>query len=90
MLTLDFEQEPPSQNTKLMSGPASQNVVVEISKLVDKGVIEYTEHEKGEFISQIFFRCKSHGTRRLTLNSKIFNEFFEYNHFKIETNTFGS
>ena len=81
-LTLDFEQEPPSQNSKVMSGQASQNVMVEINKLVRKGVIEYTEHEKGEFISPIFFRSKSDGTRRLILNLKILNEFLEYNHFK--------
>ena len=68
-----------------MSGQASQNVMVEINKLVGKGVIEYTEHEKGEFISPIFFRSKSDGTRRLILNWKIINEFLEYNHFKMET-----
>ena len=84
-LTLDFEQEPPSQNSKVMSGRASHNVMVEINKLVGKGVIEYTEHEKGEFISPIFFRSKSDGTRRLILNLKILNEVLEYNHFKMET-----
>ena len=68
-----------------MSGQASQNVMVEINKLVGKGVIEYTEHEKGECISPIFFRSKSDGTRRLILNLKILNEFLEYNHFKMET-----
>ena len=68
-----------------MSGQASQNVMVEINKLVGKGVIKYTEHEKGEFISPIFFRSKSDGTRRLILNLKILNEFLEYNHFKMET-----
>ena len=44
-LALDFEPESPSQKTKVMSGQASQNVNVEINKLVGKGVIEYTEHE---------------------------------------------
>ena len=83
-LTLDFKQEPPTPNIKVMSGQASQNVLVEINKLVGKGVIEYTEHEKGEFISPIFFRFKSDGTRRLILNLKILNEFLEYNHFKME------
>ena len=81
MLALDFEQEPPSQNSKVMSGQASQNVMVEINKLV---VTEYTEHEKREFISPIFFRSKSDGTRRLILNLTILNEFLEYNHFKME------
>ena len=67
-LTLDSVHELPSQNSKVMSGQASQNVMVEINKLVGKGVIEYTEHEKGEFISPIFFPSKSGGTRRLILN----------------------
>ena len=84
-LTLDFEQEPRSQYSKVISSQSSQNVMVEINKLVGKGVIEYTEHEKGEFISPIFFFSKSDGTRRLILNLKILNEFLEYNRFKMET-----
>ena len=67
-----------------MSRQASQNVLVEINKLVGKGVIEYTEDEKGEFILPIFFRSKSDGTRRLILNLKTLNEFLEYKHFKME------
>ena len=68
-----------------MNGQASQIVMTEINKLVGKGVIEYTEHEKGEFISPIFFFSKSDGTSRLTLNLKTLNEFLECNHFKMET-----
>ena len=45
-LTLDFEQEPPSQKTKMISGQTSQRGIQEISKLIDKGIIEYTEHEE--------------------------------------------
>ena len=45
-LTLDFEQEPQVQKTKMMSGQASQKVMVEINKFVGKGVIEYTDHKK--------------------------------------------
>ena len=59
--------------------------MVEINKLVGNDVIEYTEYEKGEFISPIFFCFKSDGTRKLILNLKILNEFLEYNHFKMET-----
>ena len=65
----------PSQKTKMMSGQASQKVMVEINKLVGEEAIEYTEHEKVEFISPIFFRSKSDGTRRLILN---LNEFLDY------------
>ena len=42
----------------------------EINKLIGKNVIEYTEHEKGEFISPIFFRSESDGTSRLIPNLK--------------------
>ena len=39
VLALDFEQEPPSQKAKVMSGQASQKVMTEINKLIGKGVI---------------------------------------------------
>ena len=58
-LTLDFEQEPPSQKTKVMSGYASWKVTEEFKKLIGKGVIEYTEHENGKFLFPLFFRSKS-------------------------------
>ena len=48
-LTLDFEQELPSQNTKMISGQASQKVMEEINKLIAKDVIEHSKHEKREF-----------------------------------------
>ena len=68
-----------------MSGQLSQKVMVEINKLIGKGVIEYSGHEKGEFILPIFFRSKSDGTSKLILIRKILNKFLEYNHFKMET-----
>ena len=48
-LTLDFEQELPSQNTKMISGQASQKVMEEINKLIAKDVIEHSKHKKREF-----------------------------------------
>ena len=59
--------------------------MVEINKLIGKGMIEYSGHEKGEFISPIFLRSKSDGTSKLILIRKILNKFLEYNHFKMET-----
>ena len=44
--------------------------MLEINKRVGKGVIEYTEHEKGEFVSPISFRSKFDGTSRLILGKK--------------------
>ena len=75
-LTLDFEQEPTSGKTKIMSDLASQKLMPEINKLIGKGVIiECAEHATGEFISPIFFRSKSDGTSRLIPNLETLNEF---------------
>ena len=84
-LTLDFEHEPTSQKTKMMTAQTSQKVIKEINKLIVKDAIEHTDHEKGDFISPIFFLSKSDETSRLTMNFKIFREFLENNHFKMET-----
>ena len=54
-------------------------------KLIGKGVIEYTVHEKTEFISPTFLRSKSDGTSILILNLNNLNELLEYNQFKMET-----
>ena len=59
--------------------------MVEINKLVGKGIIEYAEHEEGEFISPVFFRSKSDAAGTLILNLETLNEFLECNHFKMET-----
>ena len=59
-------------------------MMVEINKLIAKGVTKYTEHGK-EFISPILFRSKSDGTSRLILNLKTLDEFLEYHLFKMET-----
>ena len=77
-LTLDFEQEPLSQKTRVMSSEASQKVMVEINELVPNGEIEYTDYKKAEFISPIFFRSKSAGTSILILNLETLNEFLEH------------
>ena len=57
----------------------------EIHTLLEKGVIQGSLHEPGEFISPIFLRPKSDGSYRMILNLKKFNEFVEYHHFKMDT-----
>ena len=55
-LTWDFEwNETLSRKAKMMTGQASQRMMEEINKRIAKGVIEYTEHEKGEFILPFSF-----------------------------------
>ena len=55
----------------------SRKKMVEINKLIGKGVIEHTEKE--EFISQIVFCSKSDGTSWLILYLKTLNEFLVHN-----------
>ena len=57
---------------------------IELQKLIDKGVIEETEHSEGEYISTVFLRPKKDGKYRLILNLKQLNEHIEYCHFKME------
>ena len=57
----------------------------EIHTLLEKGVIQGSLHEPGEFISPIFLRPKSDGSYRMIPNLKKFNEFVEYHHFKMDT-----
>ena len=55
----------------------------EVLKLLQKGVIRHALHTKGEFLSNIFLRPKPNGDFRLILDLTKFNEFVEYQHFKM-------
>ena len=57
-------------------------IEAEIQKLLDKGVIEPTQHESGEYISPILEANKKDGSYRMILNLKSFNQHVEYQHFK--------
>lgn len=57
----------------------------EITKLIEKGVIEKTNHCDGEFVSNIFLRKKKDNSYRMILNLKKFNKNLEYHHFKMDT-----
>ena len=59
----------------------------EIKKLLAKGIIKESSHEKGEIISPIFLRGKPDVSHRLILNLKERNKFVENFHFKMETIT---
>ena len=60
-------------------------VAVEIDKLCLKGVLKVSSPEPGEFLSPIFLRPKPDGSHRMIFNLKLFNEFVEYHHFKMDT-----
>ena len=56
----------------------------EIERLIRMKVIEKSKSEAGEIISPIFSVPKPDGSVRIILNLKEFNEFVEYEHFKME------
>ena len=57
----------------------------EITKLLNKGIIERIDHVEGDFLSTIFVRPKKDGSYRMILNLKKINEFASYYHFKMDT-----
>ena len=57
----------------------------EVSKLLEKGVIEPCVPETGEFITTVFQRPKKDGSHRMILKLKKLNSFIEYYHFKMDT-----
>ena len=66
--------------------PSEREIITEeITKLLDKGVIEQIDRVQGDFISAIFVRPKKDGTFRMILNLKQLNEFVSYHHFKMDT-----
>lgn len=56
----------------------------EVERLLKIGAIVISEHESGEFISNIFTRTKANGKIRIILNLKPLNRFIAYEHFKME------
>ena len=56
---------------------------LEISKLLDKGVLEIVSDTIGQVISNIFLRPKKDGSHRMILDSTWVNKHIEYVHFKM-------
>ena len=56
--------------------PSEREIITEeITKLLDKGVIEQIDRVQGDVISTIFVRPKKDGTFSMILNLKQLNEF---------------
>jgi len=83
--SIPVQTEEPRQSR--FSAKKSVALHQELDKLLDKGVIERSEHEAGEFISTVFLRPKKNGTFRLILNLEELNEYVVYHHFKMDWNT---
>lgn len=60
----------------------------EINKMLHEHAIEYSHHEDGEFISNLFLVPKPNGNFRPVINLKQLNEFVCYEKFKQETLNF--
>ena len=58
----------------------------QIQTLLEKGaIVECSSIESHDFVSTVFLRPKKDGGFRMILNLKDFNQYVEYNHFKMET-----
>ena len=57
----------------------------EITKLLDKEVIAPSEHEAGQFLSNIFTREKKDGGHRMILDLSNLNEYVVKRHFKMDS-----
>ena len=63
-----------------------QHVIdTKIDKLLSKGVLTPSSHEKGEYISPIFTRAKTDGSFRVIFNLKCLNTHVQYHHFKVDS-----
>ena len=83
------ECDPPIQNKPVfqhkMAVEETYVIDGEISKLHQKGVIEQSHHECGQYISPIFIRPKKDGGYRMILDLSELNKNVEYHHFKMDT-----
>ena len=85
---IDFSTQPTRNlGPKRKTFNISDSLVIEaeIQKLLDKGVIVPTQHERGEYISPIFVANIKDGSYRMILNLKRFNQHVEYQHFKMDS-----
>ena len=85
VLKLELDEIPKHNNMPLH--PPSKNktevIFIEIKKLLEKKVINFSRPEVNELISGVFTRGKKDGNKRMALNFKRFNKFVNYEHFKI-------
>ena len=84
---IDFDCVPPIKHSSYaipFSKAEKEWTTIEIKKMLSKGVIAVSRHEKIEYISPIFLTPKQDGGHRLILNLKDLNEYISYEHFKMD------
>ena len=81
--------EPPLTCRKYPSNSIAKEhinqVELEISTLLSRGIIVQCSPEKGDFVSPIFSVPKKDNNVRLILNLKNLNQYIEHKHFKMES-----
>ena len=85
VLKLELDEIPKHNNMPLhpLSKNKTEVISIEIKKLLEKKVINFSRPEVNELISGVFTRGKKDGNKRMVLNFKRFNKFVNYEHFKI-------
>ena len=70
--------------TSHMGHEQADLIHVKIENMLKKGAIHQTEHQVGEFLSNIFFVGKKDEGNRPVVNLRYLNQFIPYQHFKME------
>ena len=85
--TIEFDTRPYNTKRPQSAFSVDESAIIdsEVAKLLSKNIIETTNHDSYEVISNIFIRTKKDGGHRLILNLKGLNQFVTYHHFKMET-----
>ena len=87
--TIEFDTRPYNTKRPQSAFSVDESAIIdsEVAKLLSKkkNIIETTNHDSYELISNIFIRPKKDGGHRLILNLKGLNQFVTYHHFKMET-----
>lgn len=79
----NVQQDKPPEIPRF-SALESRELGTAVGKLLESGAIELCKPKTGQFISSYFLVPKSDQTFRFILNLKLFNEFCEADHFKLE------
>ena len=86
--TIEFHENPAQYRVPreiIFSAQETEVMDMEIKKYLRKGIIVASQHEKGEYISNVFLRPKKDGTHRMILNLKSLNDSVTKRHFKMQT-----
>ena len=83
---VDFQKQKHAPNPLTFSEMEMRAADEQIEQLLAKGAImECDSIDENDFVSTVFLRPKKDGGFRMILNLKGFNEYIEYQHFKMET-----